>query len=83
MASLVRSVSMTFFADRMIAAVALPTLDPHSACAPRLAFVPSLFAAADRKKIAAAMPMFDLYSAELVEVDEPMWHMARFLPSVK
>lgn len=39
--------------------------------------------AADRKKIPAAMPMFDLYSAELVEVDEPMWHMARFLPSVK
>jgi hypothetical protein len=38
---------------------------------------------ADKKKIPAAMPMFDLYSAELVEVDEPMWHMARFLPSVK
>ena len=38
---------------------------------------------ADKKKVAAAMPMFDLYSAELVEVDEPMWHMARFLPSVK
>lgn len=38
---------------------------------------------ADRKKIPAAMPVFDLYSAELVEVDEPMWHMARFLPSVK
>ncbi|PRW45250.1 ENHANCED DISEASE RESISTANCE 2 isoform X2 isoform B [Chlorella sorokiniana] len=37
----------------------------------------------DKKKIPAAMPMFDLYSAELVEVDEPMWHMARFLPSVK
>ncbi len=37
----------------------------------------------DRKKVAAALPMFDLYSAELVEVDEPMWHMARFLPSVK
>ena len=38
---------------------------------------------ADKKKIAAAQPMFDLYSAELVEVEEPMWHMARFLPSVK
>ncbi|KAI3426288.1 hypothetical protein D9Q98_008661 [Chlorella vulgaris] len=36
-----------------------------------------------KKKVAAAMPMFDLYSAELVEVDEPMWHMARYLPSVK
>jgi len=42
-----------------------------------------LLPSADRKKIPAAMPMFDLYSAELVEVDEPMWHMARFLPSVK
>ena len=37
----------------------------------------------DKKKIPAAMPMFDLHSAELIEVDEPLWHMARFLPSVK
>lgn len=59
--------------------------DYHSLHCPTCCFaaLPDLASSADRKKIPAAMPMFDLYSAELVEVDEPMWHMARFLPSVK
>ena len=37
----------------------------------------------DKKKIPAAVPMFDLYAADLLDVDEPLWHVARFLPSVK
>lgn len=37
----------------------------------------------DRKKIPSALPMFDLHSADLLDVDEPVWNIARFLPSVK
>ena len=37
----------------------------------------------DRKKIPAALPMFELLSADLVQVDEPLWHVGRHLPAVK
>jgi len=37
----------------------------------------------DKKKIPASPPLLDLYAADLVNVEEPLWHIARYLPSVK
>ena len=37
----------------------------------------------DRKKILAAPPMFELVAVDLLELEEPMFHICRHLPSVK
>lgn len=37
----------------------------------------------DRKKFPALPPVFKLLSTDLVDVDEPLGHVARFLPSIK
>ena len=37
----------------------------------------------DRKKIPAEDPVFQLVATDLMQVDEPTPHIARFLPSLK
>ena len=37
----------------------------------------------DKKKILAAPPMMELVAVDLLELDEPMYHVCRHLPSVK
>jgi hypothetical protein len=37
----------------------------------------------DKKKVDAAPPMFELVAVDLVELEEPVFHIAKFLPSVK
>jgi hypothetical protein len=37
----------------------------------------------DRKKVPAEEPVFALVAADLVEANEPVWHVSRFLPSVR
>ncbi|KDD74455.1 DUF1336 hypothetical protein [Helicosporidium sp. ATCC 50920] len=38
---------------------------------------------ADRVKVPTCPPAFDLVASDLVALDEPLYHIARFLPSVK
>jgi Protein ENHANCED DISEASE RESISTANCE 2, C-terminal len=37
----------------------------------------------DRVKVPAGPPIFDLATVDLLEVDQPVFHVARFLPSLK
>ena len=37
----------------------------------------------DRKKVLAAPPMFELVAVDLLELEEPMFHVCKHLPSVK
>lgn len=37
----------------------------------------------DKKKILAAPPMFELVAVDLLEMEEPMYHLCKHLPSVR
>lgn len=37
----------------------------------------------DKKKIPAALPLFELVAVDLLELDEPIFHICKHLPSVK
>lgn len=37
----------------------------------------------DKKKIAAALPMFELVAVDLLEMEEPIYHVCQHLPSVQ
>lgn len=37
----------------------------------------------DRKKVPAAPPLFELVAADLLELEEPLYNINRYLPSVK
>lgn len=37
----------------------------------------------DRKKVPAAPPLFELVAADLLELEEPLYNICRYLPSVK
>lgn len=37
----------------------------------------------DKKKVEATPPMFELVAVDLVELEEPVFHIAKFLPSVR
>ena len=37
----------------------------------------------DRKKIPAAVPMFELVAVDLLEMEEPVYHVCQHLPSIK
>lgn len=37
----------------------------------------------DKKKVSAAVPMFELVAVDLLELEEPMYHICQYLPSVK
>lgn len=43
----------------------------------------SCLALQDKKKVEADEPVFGLASVDLVEVEEPTWHIAQHLPSIR
>ncbi len=41
------------------------------------------FGVQDKKKSAALPPMFELVACDLLQLEEPIWHVARHLPSIR
>ena len=37
----------------------------------------------DRKKVPAALPVFELVAVDLLELEEPMFHVCKHLPSTR